>query len=157
MYVTYFSVVEVSSGSIVTVSWRAGVGFPVVSRNFVVPVKSTLALESTPCRPAHWVPMAVTQGVQRPERGGDHSYPSDSKIMNARSCTCTIHTPSWRCDYLSYGRTALLPHRTAPHSTGPSLTHWLCYFWYRNFLLLESKNPSQFLKTFHWTEGGAKR
>ena len=151
----YVSVDEVSSGSVVTVGCGTGVGFPAVARNFFDPAKCTLALEPTPRRPAHWVP----KGVQRPKRGGDHSYPSNSRIRNTRSCTSTIDTPSWRCDYISNKRTSLhhttphhtTPHHTAPHSTGPSLTRWWCYFWYRNFLLLKSKNPSQFLKTSLWT------
>ena len=119
MCVIKFSVVEVSSVSVVTVGWGgAGVGFPTVA-------KSTLALEPTACRPVQWVPMAVTQGVKRPERGGDHSYPSDSRIRNAQSCTYTIHTPSWGCDCLSKGITSLsltLSLSLSPHRAGPTLT-----------------------------------
>ena len=50
----YVSVVEVSSGGIVTVSCGADVGFPAVAGNFLDPAKCAPALGPTPRRPGRW-------------------------------------------------------------------------------------------------------
>jgi len=47
-------------------------------------------------------------GVKLPGREVDHSPPSGAKVKNARSCTSTTHTPSWRGAQLKHRNFTLL-------------------------------------------------
>jgi hypothetical protein len=46
--------------------------------------------------PIQWVPGALSQGVKRPWREGDHSLPSSAEVKGVEPYLHSLNTHSWR-------------------------------------------------------------
>jgi hypothetical protein len=61
---------------------------------FLFSTSSTSALGTTQT-PVPWVPGALPQGVERPEREADHSPPYIAEVNNGEAIPPLPHMPSW--------------------------------------------------------------